>query len=126
MLLDTNIVIEVFRGDDKLSDFLDKQSVVDVPSVVLGELYLGAYRSANPTKHLKKIKNFIERCTVLSVDSQTADNFGFIKSDLLSKGKPIPENDIWIAAIARQYEMQMVTKDLHFKVISGIKVRYWE
>jgi len=124
MLLDTNIIIELFKGDVKLSDYLDKQSVVYIPSIVLGELYLGAYRSANTAKNIKKIRSLMERCTILAVDEETADHFGAIKAELLKKGKPIPENDIWIAAIAKQYDLQTLTNDKHFKNVPGIKVKY--
>lgn len=125
MLLDTNIIIDLFKGDRNISDFLDKQAAIYIPSTVLGELYLGAYRSADPDKHLKKIHDFKAKCIVLSVDDSTADQYGIIKTGLLAKGKPVPENDIWIAAIAKQLAFQLVTKDSHFKEVEGIQVRFW-
>jgi tRNA(fMet)-specific endonuclease VapC len=125
ILLDTNIVIELFKGDAKLPAVLDKYATVYVPAAVLGELYLGAYRSTHTVKHLKQISGFLERCEVLGADLVTADNYGEIKATLLKKGKPIPENDIWIAATARQYTLKLFTKDKHFKEVEGITLKHW-
>jgi tRNA(fMet)-specific endonuclease VapC len=122
LLLDTNIIIELFKGDLQIPALLDKQENVYVPAIVLGELYLGAYRSANVQKKLLEIKNFLPRCIVLDTDNTTAENYGIIKTALLNKGKPIPENDIWIAATALQYQLPLYTNDGHFKEVEGISV----
>lgn len=50
---------------------------------------------------------------------------GIIKEELRKKGKPIPENDIWIAALARQYNLQLVTKDEHFQYINALMLLSW-
>ena len=126
MLLDTNIIIDLFKGDRKLSDFLNEQPVIYTPSIVVGELYVGAYRTLDHAKHIKKINDFMARCTILSADYETADHYGYLKADLMKKGKPIPENDMWIAAIAKQYELKTLTKDQHFQLIPGISVIFWQ
>ena len=100
LLLDTNIIIDLFKGDLQISAVLDLHKKVYVPVTVLGELYLGAYRPPHLQNKLKQIKNFLLRCIVLNIDNHTAENYAVIKTALLNKGKPIPENDIWIAAIA--------------------------
>jgi tRNA(fMet)-specific endonuclease VapC len=122
LLLDTNIIIELFKGDLQIPALLDKQENVYVPAIVLGELYLGAYRSANVQKKLLEIKNFLPRCIVLDTNNTTAENYGIIKTALLNKGKPIPENDIWIAATAVQYQLPLYTNDGHFEEVEGISV----
>jgi tRNA(fMet)-specific endonuclease VapC len=91
----------------------------------LGELFLGAYRSSNPEKHLTQINDFLKKCIVLSADSETAEFYALIKTALLNKGKPIPENDIWIAATARQYGINLITRDKHFNEIDGITIEMW-
>ena len=100
LLLDTNIIIDLFKGDLQISAVLDLHKKVYVPVTVLGELHLGAYRSPHLQNKLKQIKNFLLRCIILNIDNHTAENYAVIKTALLNKGKPIPENDIWIAAIA--------------------------
>ena len=120
LLLDTNIVIELFRGNQIVVAILDKQEKIYLPTAALGELYLGAYRSANVSKKLQEIKSFLESCTVLYTDATTAERYAIIKTALLNKGKPIPENDIWIAATTLQYEIPLYTFDGHFEEVEGI------
>jgi tRNA(fMet)-specific endonuclease VapC len=122
LLLDTNIVIELFRGNQSVIDFLDKQEKIYLSTAVLGELYLGAYRSSNLSKKLQEIKNFLESCIVLYTDATTSDKYAIIKTSLLNRGKPIPENDIWIAATAMHYDMPLYTFDSHFTDVEGIKL----
>ncbi|MFI5137885.1 MAG: type II toxin-antitoxin system VapC family toxin [Sphingobacteriales bacterium] len=125
ILLDTNIVIELFKGNLAVTASIETQKSVNIPFAVLGELYLGAYRSSNPKKHIKQVNNFLSKCDVLIADSETANNYALIKTGLLNKGKPIPENDIWIAATAKQHELPLITRDKHFNEIDGISIEYW-
>ncbi len=120
LLLDTNIVIELFRGNQNVITMLDKQEKIYLPTAALGELFLGAYRSANVLKKLQEIKSFLENCIVLYTDATTSDKYAIIKTALLNKGKPIPENDIWIAATAMHYEIPLYTFDVHFEEVEGI------
>jgi len=62
---------------------------------------------------------------VLACDTETAREYGQIKNSLRAKGKPIPENDIWIAAIAIQYDLTLVTRDGHFTEIEGLATETW-
>lgn len=120
VLLDTNIVIELFKGDQKILQFLDKQQNVFIATAVLAELYLGACRSANEQKHMEQIRQFLLRCIVLNADQATAEACAKVKAALLMKGMPIPENDIWIAATALQYNLPLYTNDRHFSAIDNI------
>ncbi len=115
-LLDTSIIINTFKDSDT-SIRLSKYSEIFIPSIAVGELYFGAYRSSNSSKHIKQINQFLENCIVISVDYETADFYGKIKTALKDKGRPIPENDIWIAAIAAQHNLPLFTADQHFKEI---------
>jgi tRNA(fMet)-specific endonuclease VapC len=110
ILLDTSIVIELFKGNPSVTSSLENHQSVNIPFAVLGEIYLGAYRSSNSKKHLKQINDFLKKCNVLIADNETANYYALIKTELLNKGKPIPENDIWIAAVAKQYELKLITK----------------
>jgi len=115
-LLDTSIIINTFKDSDT-SIRLSKYSEIFIPSIAVGELYFGAYRSSNSPKHIKQINQFLENCIVISVDYETADYYEKIKTALKAKGRPIPENDIWIAAIAVQHNLPLFTADQHFKEI---------
>ena len=58
-------------------------------------------------------------------DKDTAYQYGIVKNKLLDKGKPIPENDIWIAAVAMQNNLIFVTRDGHFSEIEDLKFEKW-
>ena len=122
ILLDTNIIIELFKGNPSVTASLETHQSVNIPFAVLGELYLGAYRSSNPKKHINQVNDFLTKCNVLEADIETADNYALIKAGLLNKGKPIPENDIWIAALTIEYEGTLATYDKDFSAIEGIKL----
>ena len=121
-LLDTSIIIHAFKRNNTIAGKLDEMSEVYVPVVVIGELFYGAYRSADPAKHIAQIQSFLSNCTTLLPDAMTADIYAKIKTILTSKDKPIPENDIWIAATANQYNLPLFTTDNHFKEIDSIRI----
>ena len=125
ILLDTSIIIEIFDGNKKIADKLIKIPVFFISVVVLGELYIGVNRVANKAKHLKKLNDFMELCTVLNSDRVTAKCFGEIAAKLNKKGKPLPINDVWIAAAAIQHNLTLVTRDKHFNEIQGLKIKAW-
>jgi len=85
-----------------------------------GNNYFGAYRSANPKKHLSKIAIAIRKTKLLIIDAAPSEMFVAIKTCIVAKGKPIPENDIWIAGTALQYQLPLYTNDNHFEDVEGI------
>ena len=124
-LLDTSIVIEVFDGNKEIADKINDLPEFYISSVVLGELYIGINRVTNKSKHLKKLTDFLKLCTVLDADSTTAKYYGECVVHLYKKGKPIPTNDVWIAAIALQHKLTLITNDKHYSEIEGLKVKNW-
>ena len=124
-LLDTNIIIAWLQGETAIANKIEKAEEVHIPVIVVGELYYGATFSNKVQKNIKEIKKVTSNYNVLLIDEGTAINYGNIKTELRKIGKPIPENDIWIAAIARQYELTVVTRDNHFKTIDSISLQNW-
>ena len=123
--LDTNIIISLFAGNKSILTKLTQASEVFIPSTVLGELYYGALKSARINENINRIDDFALGCTILTCDAETAGEYGRIKVELTRKGKMIPENDIWIAAATRLYELTIVTNDEHFGVIENLKIASW-
>lgn len=124
-LLDTNIIISIFAKDPQIHNRLANTAEVFVPCMAIGELYFGAYKSVKIQENLARIDEFAINNTVLPCNTKTAKRYGDIKNRLKDKGQPIPENDIWIAAIAQQYALTLVTKDPHFDAIENLKVEKW-
>lgn len=124
-LLDTNIVIGLFAGESIVKRHLEKAEEIFVPSIVLGELYFGAYKSGQVRDNLARIDELADNIALLVCDAGTAKEYGIIKHGLRALGRPIPENDVWIAAIAGQYNLTLVTRDTHFDEIESLKVTTW-
>jgi len=124
-LLETNAVIALFANDSAMIDYLQLAEEVFVPSIVLGELHYGARRSHRVAENVARIEDFTRASSVLDCDHVTARSYGEIKNDLRQIGRPIPENDLWIAAIASQYDLILITRDTHFAGLPGIVIEAW-
>jgi tRNA(fMet)-specific endonuclease VapC len=121
LLLDTNIVIAIFKGDVKVKPLLEEKIELFIPAIVLGELYYGSFNSANSEKHLKQINDFTQGLTVINTNEEVSVSYGEIKTSLKKNGTPIPENDIWIAAFAIAYKVTLFSFDSHFDLIPNFK-----
>ena len=124
-LLDTNIVIALYADNAAVKENLAKADRVFVPSIVIGELYFGAQKSGRVKENLERIGELVASSVILGCDGETARQYGEIKNALRIKGHPIPENDIWIAAIARQHDLTLATRDAHFNEIENLNVTTW-
>jgi len=124
-LLDTSIVIALFAEDTSVEEHLKEAGEVFIPSIVLGEFYFGVRKSGQFRQNLKRIDELAISSAVLACDPGTAREYGEIKGALQEKGRPIPENDIWIAAIARQHGLTLVTRDEHFKEVEHLNIEVW-
>ena len=124
-LLDTHIIISLFAEDPIVQERLIRAEEVFVPCIAIGELYFGAYKSLRIQENLTRIDEFALNNTVLPCDTDTAKRYGDIKNRLKEKGQPIPENDIWIAAIAQQYVLTLITKDSHFGIVENLNFESW-
>ena len=125
LLLDTNIVIALFAGDEQVTTRLREAREVFVPSIVIGELNYGARKSGRSRENLDRVNSFASGSAVLACDVVTASYYGEVKASLQQKGKPIPENDIWIAALALQHELVLVSRDDHFDWVGNLKKVAW-
>lgn len=121
--LDSNIIIDLFRGNNEIEAFLKQNNSVSVPVIVVGELLFGVENALNPNKHFKQVKDFLFDFKTVNVDEETAKIYGEIKAKLKKAGKPIPDNDIWIASLSIQHNSILVTNDTHFKNINLLKTK---
>jgi tRNA(fMet)-specific endonuclease VapC len=96
-----------------------------IPSIVIGELFYGVEQSSKRNENRARIDLLVKIFDVLECDTDTARLYGKIKSELKGNGTPIPENDIWIAAQARQHDLVLVTRDKHFDGITGLTLERW-
>lgn len=125
-LLDSSVVIRHFRLGGETSVRLETFTELYLPGIALGELYAGAWRSARPDKNLAQIEEFLTSVTVLPADETVALHYGRISASLAAKGTPIPQNDMWIAACAMQWNLTLATTDQHYTQIEGLSYEMWQ
>ncbi len=107
-LLDTNIFVAFNAGD---TDVVKRVAIetVFLSAVVLGELYFGAFKAARRDENLERVDDLAARVPVIAIDAGTAPRDGEVKEGLKRRGRPIPENDIWIAAMALHHDLSLAT-----------------
>jgi len=125
VLVDTNVVIAYFRGDKVVHPHFAGVTTVYLPWVVLGELHFGAQRAQRRLEQLAYIHDLLKYAVVLFADQDTTEVYGQVKAELARLGKPIPDNDLWIAAVARQHDLPLATRDAHFEQVPGLKTVAW-
>jgi tRNA(fMet)-specific endonuclease VapC len=124
-LLDTNIVIALLEGDDAVLSHLDQAPEVYIPAVAVGELFFGAAKSGRPSENTARVERFAAGRSVVPCDLDVAREYGRLKQRLREKGRPIPENDVWIAATAIHHGMVLVTRDHHFQEVEDLDTEDW-
>jgi tRNA(fMet)-specific endonuclease VapC len=122
LLLDTNAVIALFTGEPAAAERFESDDEVFLCVHVLGELHYGALASSRVAENLARLERFTTPIPVLPCDAETVVHYADIRFGLRKRGKPIPENDIWIAAIARQHGLTLLSRDAHFRRIDGLEL----
>jgi len=125
LLLDSNAVIAFLANDAELRFKIVDADEVFISTTVLGELYYGAAKSSRVEENIAVVDRFARTCSVLVCTGRTAHTYGHLKAALKDKGKPIPENDLWIAAVAVENDLTLMTRDVHFESIDGLKFTSW-
>ena len=124
-LLDTNVAIALFAGDLAVQEKVRNAEYIVAAPPVIGELCFGAQKSNKVTENLHKIDILVQQSIVFPCDLETAQWYGIIKEQLRKKGRPIPNNDIWVAAIAMQHNLILVTRDTHFDEVESLQTEHW-
>jgi tRNA(fMet)-specific endonuclease VapC len=124
-LLDTNVAIAILEKELDLEQHRGSGVEIFLNTIVAGELFFGAEKSQRVEENVARIRALALRCPVLPCDLETAQYYGIVKQLLQKKGHPIPENDIWISASARQHGLTLVTRDGHFDSVEGLMIESW-
>jgi tRNA(fMet)-specific endonuclease VapC len=122
IVLDTNISIKFLNGDKNIENIILKYHEVYLPVIVVGELVFGALNSSHPEQNLARHQKFIRCSILLTISEATANMYAKTRLTLKRKGKPIPENDMWIAAICIEHKLPLLTNDAHFKEIDQLNL----
>lgn len=125
MIIDTNALSAFFEGENAIESVLASANAVYLPVVVLGEYRYGL-RASKLRKRLEpQLISFAKSCTVLAILESTTQFYATVRQGLKKQGTPIPENDVWIAALALEYNLPVLSKDLHFDSVQQIDRMSW-
>ena len=125
MILDTNALSAAADEDRAIVAVLARADQMAIPVIVLGEYRHGIAQSRNRASYENWLSGLLNDCLVLDVNEPTTHHYAEITLELKRKGKPIPTNDIWIAALCRQHSLPLVSRDRHFDLIAGNKRIEW-
>jgi len=122
LLIDTNIYSLALRGQPEIVDILRHIDRIGISAISVGELLYGFRGGSRERKNRQELKQFLDspRVSLHSVDEETAEWYSAILQQLRKQGTPIPTNDIWIAAVAMQHGLPVLTRDDHFSRIAGL------
>lgn len=124
-MLDTNALSAWADGDAELLQRLPKDRLWRIPVIVLGEFSFGIRRSRDRAKLEQWVDEVKAACGVDGIDADTAGHYADIREELRAATTPIPENDIWIAAMCRQLRLPLASRDGHFDKVRGLKRVAW-
>ena len=124
VVIDTNIYISFVKGEDKSINRLLQYDIIYIPTIVIGELAFGFENSTKKDENLKTLEEFLSQpqIVIIKIDKKIALNYGLIKYDLKTRGKPIPMNDVWIAACATTKHLPLMSLDKHFENVRGLRL----
>ncbi len=129
VILDTSAAVAHLRGvaavTARLQTLLRAQETVYLPLTAWGELLFGAYHAGQPARELANLAEFARSTVRLLPTDRTAEEYAKLKQALAVAGAPIPENDIWIAALALEHGLPLATRDAHFARVPGLVVQDW-
>ena len=130
MIVDTNALSAAAEDHPAVTAILARASQVAIPVIVLGEYRYGIAQSRHRTTYENWLAGLLRDCAVLDINEPTTQHYAEIvlelrRLDLRRKGKPIPTNDLWIAALCRQHSLPLLSRDRHFDQVTGLKRIGW-
>ena len=128
-LLDTSPCIEILRNrTSPVRHRLEQHhpSEIYLCSIVKAELFCGARKSSRIAENLALVRDFCQPFISLPFDDRCAEQYGAIRADLESLGRKIGANDIFIASIAKGYDLVLVTHNTReFSRVTGLQIEDW-
>ena len=125
VLFDTNAYIAFANRDLGLLAALPEIDKPVIAFATLGELYTGIFRSTRKADNLRVLKQSLQDFSILYPDFVTTIGFGEVDALLRRKGRHASDNDIWIAALALQHQLPLITRDRDFVAVEGLELVVW-
>jgi predicted nucleic acid-binding protein len=125
MILDTNALSAFVDGDAGVGDVLRRQSRAALPVIVLGEFRYGIAESRHRATYEAWLESQLTHFEVLPVTDETTIAYATLRVALKRSGRPIPANDAWIAALALQHRLPVLSRDSHFDAVPDLERKTW-
>ena len=125
MILDTNALSAFADGVSAVVQQIATADELHVPVIVLGEYRFGIATSRRRREYERWLARGGSFWNVLPLVEETATHYALIRRQLKSTGAPLPANDVWIAALARQHDLPVLTRDVHFDAVPGLTRLSW-
>jgi predicted nucleic acid-binding protein len=123
VILDTNALSAFVDGDTGIGDVLRRQPRAAIPVIVLGEFRYGIAESRQRSAYEAWLESHLLHFDILAVTAETAVVYAGLRVGLRRSGRPIPANDAWIAALALQHRLPVLTRDRHFEAVPDLEIR---
>jgi len=125
LILDTNALSAAADSEAGALQVVAEAERIFVPVIVLGEYRLGILQSRHRSAYENWLRGWISAVSILDIDNETTHSYAAIGLELKKKGKPIPANDLWIAALCRQHALPLLSRDRHFDEVPGLQRIEW-
>jgi predicted nucleic acid-binding protein len=125
LILDTNALSAAADREPAALKIVASAESLAVPAIVLGEYRLGIAQSRHRNDYENWLREWVASVRVLEVDERTSRHYAAIGFELKEMGKPIPTNDLWIAALCRQHSLSLLSRDRHFDLVAGLRRVDW-
>lgn len=122
-LVDSDVLVPLLNGDTSVAELLAQRRCY-LSVIVLGELRFGASNSDHEDANQARVDNLAAAMPLLGIDAATSRIYGRLRAEQRRKGKPIPKNDLWIAAQAMQRDLTVLAIDKHYDSVDGLKLEH--
>jgi len=125
LILDTHALSAAADDDPAVAAILGQSTDLVLPVVTLGEYRYGIAHSRYASRYERWLDALIVDCRVLDIDEQTTRHYAAVNVELRKKGRALPTNDLWIAALCRQHRLPLFSRDRHFDSVPGLQRIGW-
>ena len=121
MILDTNALSAFVDGDTDVGAILKEQQRASIPVIVLGEFRYGILGSRHRKTYEEWLDRHLKHFDLLAITAETTLPYSQLRATLKRVGRPIPANDVWIAALAIQHRLPILSRDEHFDALPNVR-----
>jgi tRNA(fMet)-specific endonuclease VapC len=125
LIVDTNALSAIADGEPAIAPTIQEAELLALTVTTLGEYRFGIAQSVRKTQHEDWLRENLSSYRILEITSDTSRHYAQLRLALKRAGTPIPSNDLWIAALCRQHNLPLLSRDTHFDRVKGLNRLTW-